>query len=42
MPATTTTHLAPAWSCRRCGDGYYGTPPDDGLCPDCTATRPAA
>jgi rubrerythrin len=26
-----------AWACRRCGTGWFGTPPDDGLCPGCRA-----
>ena len=25
------------WACAQCGAGYFGTPPDDGLCPDCRA-----
>jgi hypothetical protein len=23
------------WACPRCGAAYFGTPPGDGLCPDC-------
>jgi hypothetical protein len=25
------------WACLDCGAAYFGTPPDDGLCPDCHA-----
>lgn len=25
------------WACLGCGDAYFGTPPDDGLCPHCRA-----
>jgi len=25
------------WACRNCGDAYYGTPPDSGLCEHCQA-----
>jgi hypothetical protein len=27
----------PGWACLDCGDAYFGTAPDDGLCPDCRA-----
>jgi len=26
------------WSCQTCQAAYFGTPPDDGLCPACSAT----
>jgi hypothetical protein len=26
---------ADEWGCDRCGDAYFGTPPDDGLCGPC-------
>ena len=25
------------WGCQRCGAAYFGTPPEDGLCPACRA-----
>ena len=25
------------WACLGCGDAYFGTAPDDGLCPHCLA-----
>jgi NTP pyrophosphatase (non-canonical NTP hydrolase) len=25
------------WACQRCGAAYFGTPPEDGLCPACHA-----
>ena len=25
------------WACERCGAAWFGTPPDDGLCPPCRA-----
>jgi hypothetical protein len=25
------------WGCRQCGAAYFGTPPDEGLCPRCHA-----
>ena len=30
------------WACQRCADGYFGTPPDDGLCPECRTTSQTA
>jgi hypothetical protein len=27
------------WACVRCGDAFFGTAPDDGLCPPCRAPR---
>jgi hypothetical protein len=27
------------WACLRCGDAFFGTAPDDGLCPPCRAPR---
>jgi hypothetical protein len=27
------------WACPRCGDAFFGTAPDDGLCPPCRAPR---
>jgi NTP pyrophosphatase (non-canonical NTP hydrolase) len=29
------------WACDRCGAGYFGTPPDDGLCPACRSGQDA-
>jgi hypothetical protein len=26
-----------SWACLGCSDAYFGTAPDDGLCPDCRA-----
>jgi hypothetical protein len=23
------------WACGACGDAFFSTPPDDGMCPDC-------
>jgi hypothetical protein len=25
------------WACQQCADAWFGTPPDDGLCPGCRA-----
>ena len=32
LAATGTTGQ---WACQRCADAWFGTPPDDGLCPEC-------
>jgi hypothetical protein len=29
------------WACTHCGAAWFGTPPDDGLCPSCQAARGA-
>jgi hypothetical protein len=26
------------WACARCGDAWFGAPPDSGLCPGCAST----
>ena len=32
----TAAGTGPAeWGCQRCGAAWFGTPPDDGLCPAC-------
>jgi len=28
--------ISTSWSCARCGAAYISTPPDSGLCDDCT------
>ena len=28
--------ISTSWSCARCGAAYIGTPPDTGICNDCT------
>ena len=28
--------ISTSWSCNRCGAAYIGTPPDSGICNDCT------
>jgi hypothetical protein len=28
--------ISTSWSCARCGAAYISTPPEDGLCDDCT------
>jgi NTP pyrophosphatase (non-canonical NTP hydrolase) len=30
-------HGPAGWGCQRCGAAWFGTPPDDGLCPACRA-----
>jgi hypothetical protein len=30
------------WACQWCADGYFGSPPDDGLCPECRASSQTA
>jgi rubrerythrin len=30
------------WACAGCGAAYFGTPPDDELCPACRATAATA
>ena len=27
------------WACDQCGAAWFGTPPDDGLCPACRAAQ---
>jgi NTP pyrophosphatase (non-canonical NTP hydrolase) len=27
------------WDCKRCGEAWFGTPPEDGLCPACRAAE---
>jgi hypothetical protein len=30
------------WACQRCGDGFFGSPPGDGLCPGCRGRSAAS
>jgi hypothetical protein len=32
---------AESWACRGCGDAFFGTPPQHGLCPRCLASDSA-
>jgi hypothetical protein len=31
--------ISTSWSCARCGAAYIGSPPDSGICNDCTVIR---
>jgi len=37
-PATATITAQPEWSCRACGDAYFGTAPEHRHCPACILT----
>ena len=42
LRALAATGTTGQWACQRCADGYFGSPPDDGLCPQCGGSNQTA